>query len=325
MNNQRRGRRTRRPSDSESNTQENGTPETTDTSGSDDAGDGTFERGTQESTTKKTQTSDSSTDKLARGNASGSENTDDDAAAWAKLNTDLANEKKRRQDAQRKITEQGNENKGLAETNADLQRQVDTLKMQMSSLLAGDDSGRSTDLFGGGDAETETGNSELEQKVQMLEAIVGKNIGTVNDITQRFDTFQDEQVYEADVTALQDKFGVGREAAQTMIEAFDQGNVVAFAQAFELASIPREARETLREERARRRSAASVGHPGVPNPGYSPTNTDADSGRQAEADRIMKISGRKARQTAIYEALDKDPGMFDYLKDRLADATGFNL
>lgn len=328
MGNRRRGTRTRRPADSELNTPlNNGTPADTDDSGSDDAGNQNSERGQQDNGNENTRNDGSSADEFSGGTTSRTNDADaEDAAEWQKIQEDLANERKRRTDAQRKITEQGNENKSLIESNADLQNQVRNLTSQVAELLAGGNgSDRSTDLFGGGASDNGEGDSELHQEVRMLRGIVEKYMGNVNDVATRFDSFQEEQTYESDITALQERFGVNREAAQTMIEAFDLGNVVAFAQAFEMSSLPREARENLREERQRRRTSAAVGHPGVSNSSYTPTNTDDAAGREEEATRILNIRGDKARRQAIEQALEKDPGIFEFLRQGIAEASGFNL
>jgi len=328
MNNRRRGARTRRPSDSDFGTPpDDRTPDTADESASDDENARTSDSGKQESTGNENTRngSDSSAEELSNRDSSRSNADSEDNNEWEKLQQSLATERKRRQDAQRKITEKGNENKSLTETNSTLQNEVSTLKSQVASLLAGENTGRSSDPFGGSDPNGDAGDADLQTEVQMLRNVVSKYMGNVDDVKQRFDTFEEEQTYEADVAALQDRFGVNRDAAQTMIEAFDLGNVVAFAQAFEMASLPREARETLKEERQRRRSAAAVGHPGVPNSTYTPTNDSDDATREAEASRIMNIRSTKSRRQAIEKALDNDPGMFEFLRSEVAEQTGFNL
>jgi hypothetical protein len=300
-----------------------------DTSTSDDGDDRTSQGGTQDSNRYENRNngSDSSADdELSGGDSSRSNDADSDDAEWSQLQADLQTERKRRQDAQRKITEQGNERKTLEQTVKDLENQVSTYKSQVAELIAGGgNSDRSSALFGGSDTDDETGDDGLRQEVKMLREVVSKYVGNVNDVTSRFDNLEEERTYESDVAALQEQFGVNRDAAQTMIEAFDLGNVVAFAKAFEMASLPREARESLREERQRRRTAAAVGHPGVPNTSFSPTDTSDNAGREEEATRILSIRGGKARRQAIEDAIEKDPGIFEFLRAGLAEATGFNL
>ena len=121
MNNPRRGTRTRRPSASNLGSPPNdGNPDAADASTSDDANDRTSEGGTQDSNKDENTSngSDSSADaELSGSDASRSNDADDeDTNDWNNLKKNLATERKRRQDAQRKITEQGNEKKTLEET-----------------------------------------------------------------------------------------------------------------------------------------------------------------------------------------------------------------
>ena len=80
-----------------------------------------------------------------------------------------------------------------------------------------------------------------------------------------------------------------------MVEAFDLGQRSSRSpQAYELASLPRQSHvKLLREERQRRRTAASVGHPGVPN--YIVTHQRTQMimpAREEEAKRILEHTRR---------------------------------
>ena len=324
MNN-RRGTRTRRPEDSVLNTPINDRiPSGADDSDSDDDIDQDSEDGTQSRVNAEEKNNRDSVDEEHPDEESRSTNgrTQEEQAEWQKLQNDLVTSRKRKADADRKITEQGQTNSTLQQQLEEQRSETALVKSQLAKLLAGDrDSERSTAFRGNFSDEERDNEDDIHEEVRMLRGVVNKYIGNTKDVAQRFDNLENEQQYEADLTQLQTDFSVDREAAETLIDAFDQGNVVAFAKVLEMSSLPREVRNNLKEHRAKRRTAAAVGQPGVPNPHYTPDNEGDDTARQKKAERIDRIKGVRARQAAIDKAIEDDPGMFTFI----AKQTGFNV
>ena len=329
MKDKRRGHRTRRSEDSILNPPFNDrTPSGADDSEFEDEIDQDSEDGTKSRTNDEERNNrDSVDEEYPDDDESRSTNgrTQEEQAEWQKLQNDLAASRKRKADADRKITEQGQTNSTLEQQLEESKSEIALLKSRQSKLLAGGNGSESSDAFGRNYSDEEQGNEmsaeELREEVSMLRGIVSKHIGRTKNVEARFDNLENEQEYEADLNQLESKFGVDREAAETLIDAFDQGNVVAFAQALEMSSLPRETRKSLQQHRAKRRTAAAVGQPGVPNPHYTPDDTGNDAARMKKAEQIDRIRGVRARTKAIDEAIENDPGMYKFI----ANQTGFNV
>ena len=131
-------------------------------------------------------------------------------------------------------------------------------------------------------------------------------------------------MYEEDLRDIQEYLGVDRDAASTLQDAFDQGDIVGFVKGYELTSLPKQARETLRTERERRRSSAAVGHPGTQTSTYIPSEAGDDDTRNKIVRDIDKMTNPRAKQHAIQKALDEDPGMYPFFANLLKES-GYNV
>ena len=323
MNNH-RGRRTRRSEDSVLKTPINDrTPSGADDSEIDDEIDQDSEDGTKSRTSDEEKNNRDSVDEEYSDDeeSRSTGRTQEEEAEWQKLQNDLAASRKRKVDADRKITEQGQTNSTLQQQLEEQKSETTLVKSQLAKLLAGGKDSDSSTIFSDYSDEEQGNEADIHEEVRMLRSIVNKYIGNTKDVTQRFDNLENEQQYESDLTYLQTQFGVDKDAAETLIEAFDQGNITAFAQAYEMSSLPRETRKNLQQSRARRRTAAAVGQPGSPNPSYTPDNEGDDVARHKQAERIDRIKGVRARREAIDKAIENDPGMFAFI----AKQTGFNV
>lgn len=231
----------------------------------------------------------------------------------------LASERKRRQDGQRKITEQGNENSELKKRLEKAESDNAILRKQIADSLMGENS---TSQYDFGDEQGDGSNNGLTpDDAQMLRSLYNKVHGSVQNLESRFQENEEQALYERDIAYLQQEIGMDKEAAEAFYEAYEQGDVVACAQLIELTSLPKEARQTAKKYRQERRTAASVGHPGTPQGSYIPEDTVDDATREKRAKEIFNKKAGTTRRKAIEDALAEDPGLAPFIKAE----SGFTL
>ena len=331
MNDQIRGTRTRGHENSDQPTDGNGTPSFTDDTLNDDPADQNSEGETKAKGEKQTTDEASTNSEHPEGKGSSSNqygHSPEEAAEYEKLQKDLANARERKKDADRKITEQGQANSELQKKVEKLTGEVENLKTQRAELLTGGPrQNNSAALFGGDDFDIEDGEKQglsTEEKLMYLENYVHKLGDSHTNLVNRHTNAENRQMYEEDLRDIQEYLGVDRDAASTLQDAFDQGDIVGFVKGYELTSLPKQARETLRTERERRRSSAAVGHPGTQTSTYIPSEAGDDDTRNKIVRDIDKMTNPRAKQHAIQKALDEDPGMYPFFANLLKES-GYNV
>ena len=328
MNNQRRGSRRHGQENSSITTNFRGTPSSDDDTRNDDSADQNSDSEQHADDVKK-ETKDNASTESEHPDSTGSGSNQyghspEEQAEYKKLQQQLATERKRREDASRKITEQGQTNSSLEEQVRELTGEVDTLKSQRAEYLMGGN--RQSDLRSRyrENAFDDQGNGDQDLSPEDEMGLMRNSLSRLGEshksLEERYTESENRQMYEDDLRYIENEFGVDKEAAVSMQDAFDQGDIVTFTKIYELSSLPKQARETLRTARQRRRSAAAVGHPGVQTSNYIPTDQGDDTAREKLARDIDKMTNTRARQRATQKALDEDPGMYPFFQALLKES-----
>lgn len=327
MNNQRRGSRTLGSENSSTTTNNRGTPSSETETLNDDPDNQNSEGGSQADDPNKETKDDASTETEHPDNTGSNSNqyghSPDEQTEFQKLQQELANERKRRQDASRKITQQGQANKTLEQEIEELKGEITALKSQRTENLEGGNNQSSHSRYSMDKFDDQgDGNADLTpaEEIAMMRNTLSKLSQSHEEIREDIAKNEDRNMYEEDLRHIQEEFNIDREAAVAMQDAFDQGDLPSFTRLYELSSLPKQARESLRKERENRRSAAAVGHPGVQTASYSVSDQGDDDSREKRAREIDKIPNARAKQRAIQEALDEDAGMYPIFQKLLKEA-----
>lgn len=243
--------------------------------------------------------------------------TDEESAEWK----ELLNLRKGKRNADQKITQQGQENAQLRTENDELTQRVGRLERNLAHLLS---NGATTEPSAADDSGAFGGDSEDDfdpNSMQVMQRVVGRLHDNQKRNNEEFAQLKADQAYEKEVSHLMQNLGVSQEAAEVLIDVFQEGDILSFAKAYELSSLPAEVRATARTARQQRRDAAAIGHPtSTVNAPYAPTEGDMEV-RQTTAKKLMGMKDGKSKRDAIIKALDDDPEIFE----QLAQESGFNF
>jgi hypothetical protein len=269
--------------------------------------------------------------------------TPEEAAEWDKLTKGKAH-------ADRKITEQGQslsdkdkQIETLTQENAAYGEKIGKIEGMLTQMMAQSAGNRGTDAtasYGGdpnfdesgnfddsntsagGNTAGQQGGNALVDRIDQLDNILGRvflDQRKHSDKFDKFDQFQSDQQHEKDLAYIERELGCTREAAETMMGAHAEGDIVKLARTFELSTLPAQAREMAREQRERQRSATF--HPATSGAPHAPHMVDETS-LQNEAERIMGLNDGRPKQHALEKFMSDNPGVGHGI---IAALTGFNV
>ena len=266
------------------------------------------------------------------------DHTPEESKEWQAMVTETDGLRKGKQHGDKKITQLGQESAGLRQENVTLKQQNTDLMDRVGRLEsavgqvnarngAGQDQDATADLGGDFDFENtdeerqQGGNQDgdLRQAMKTMQQVVGKVYNQNTQTATAFQEWQQQQAKEDSVSGLESQFGVNREAAEVLMSAFESGDMVKFGKAFELATVPAQARQQAREHRDLQRDAvfmpARTG--GTP---YAPAVGD-EAALKKEAETVADMPDGRPKQRATEKFLNSHPDAANHL----ATATGWNV
>ena len=231
--------------------------------------------------------------------------------------------RKSKKHADKKITEQGQRNSELQQERDEFSQRLARIENAVAQQHISRSSGKGDPLDGpdhgnlfddqGGDEDVD-GN--WQDEVDQVKRVVGSIFTDQHSLNETIKGLQLERAHEKKVSDLQKKLGVHKEAAEVLIDTFESGDLLDFAEALELSTLPAEARATARETRDRQRS--SVSHPVTTSSPYRPVDED---GARKRVVGILNLPDGRQKQEAIESFVD------DYPEDGynlLREAISFN-
>lgn len=272
--------------------------------------------------------------------------TPEESARLKQIQQENAELKKGKANADKKITQQGqqlsearSENEQLTSRIGQLEGSVTEMKTMIQQIANGNNgngagTGRRMDASYGNDDEfgdesdndgnlfdnnQQGGNGTLAADVQQIKNVIGWMNGQFQERGGQFDQFVADQAREGSLAQLQTELGVDREAAETILDTHETGDLVKTAEVLQMFTVPSEHRRQARAQRERMRDATF--QPGIT--GASPTNvSEADEAALIqEAERIMEMKEGRSKERAITKFISDNPAAYNALKG----LSGFNV
>ena len=244
--------------------------------------------------------------------------------------------------ADRKIHQQGEDNSALAQENQQLNARLTgydekfgRLEGVLAQVLARSGGAPATggtarpgaggeqdefDDFGSdpqnnGDRESQHSTEEFDQ----LKGVVGSVLNSTTKLTQRLDAGESERQREGQIAVLEREFGATREAAEVMLEANSEGDIVRLLKTALLTTVPKEARDMAKERRDLQRQ--STFHPATGGAPFASAMSD-ETAIRSQAEKIMGMPDGRPKQYAVEKFISDHPGDGAMA---IAELSGFNV
>ena len=247
--------------------------------------------------------------------------TDDEAKEWEAILADNERLRKSKQHADRKITQLGQDNARLRQSNttddsgpSSLEDRFDRLEGLVARALTSQaDNGNGSDDdgdlqsayedYGIDFSQDDRNNGKGDPRFSALENVVLGMYGDFKSQSEKMASFEADRAERASVRDIQSELGIPEEAAHALAEIAGPGvDVVKIVKAAELTSLPREARRIAREDRKSRRE--NIGHPTA---GVRQNIQTDEQSMQVEVKEIAAMSDSKEKRDRIFDFFDNYP------------------
>ena len=251
------------------------------------------------------------------------DHSDADSAEWKELLEDNKRLRKSKEHADRKITQQGQDNarlrRQLSNGNNDggedsqairsdqIQSVVEeTVKRMFGNNLdnqSDDDFDLQESLQEYGIEDLDLGDKKENPNIAKLENVLLGMFSDLKSVQQEVATSKADRAYQEQLTNIQVELGVTEEAAIAMMDlAGDGADVVKLVKAAELTSMPREAREMARE--SRRANRASIG---LPMAGANQFAGGDEDSMKVELKEISEMPDGQSKRDRLFKFLEDYP------------------